>query len=91
MKKNLYGAIREDTNHDGYLSSDDREDFYVSDYNGRNLKLVLEDATGWQVIRDNTVFITQGKREAHKFYIYDVVADELKSTNVGLSELTTIP
>lgn len=87
MSKNLYNVINEDSDNDGFLSRDDRTDFYVSDPTGHNLKLVLKDIEDKDEIADNKLLLTQGERMNPKYYLYDVVSDELSllDTNIELT------
>ncbi|MBN2703047.1 MAG: hypothetical protein JXR23_02455 [Pontiellaceae bacterium] len=81
LGKNLYIVVDEDTNDDGSLSEDDQRNLYASDYDGANLKLIMEDISSYRMIDDNEVLISQDNGETEDFYFYNVETDELVKLN----------
>ena len=77
LEKNIYSVIKDDTNKDNILDSKDREDLYVSDYDGQNLTLVTEDIVSYKLVEDNQVLISKMLKNQTQLYIYDVLSKEL--------------
>lgn len=78
LSKNLYLIISKDKNADGFLNSDDdTADLYVSDYNGKNLKVVLKGVENYQIIDDNFLMIEAKEKSGTTFYTYDILTKEL--------------
>lgn len=78
LSKNLYLIISKDKNEDGFLKSDDdTADLYVSDYNGKNLNVVLKGVYDYKVIQDNLIMIEVREKPGVTFYTYDVITKKL--------------
>jgi hypothetical protein len=77
LEKNIYSVIKDDTNKDNILDSKDREDLYVSDYDGQNLALVTEDIVSYKLVEENQVLISKMLKNQTQLYIYDVLSKEL--------------
>jgi hypothetical protein len=74
LNKHLYSVVSQDNNSDGYLNKDDRVDLYVSDYDGRNLKLIHENIKEIEIIEDNKIMITGSNIDNGEFFIYDLAS-----------------
>jgi hypothetical protein len=59
LSKNVYAIAEKDSDNNKKLSSDDVIDLYVSDYNGKNLKIIGQNIYGYQVVKNNTVLFTE--------------------------------
>lgn len=81
LEKNLYSVADKDSNSDGFLSEDDQQNLYSSDYNGTNLKLILEDISGYRIIDDNEVLIFCDTGDTEVFYLYKAESEELVKLN----------
>jgi len=77
LEKNIYSVIKDDTNKDKILDAQDREDLYVSDYDGQNLTLVTEDILSYKLIADNQILISKMLKSQTQLYIYDLLSKEL--------------
>lgn len=78
LSKNLYLVISKDENSDGFLNSDDdAADLYVSDYNGKNLKLILKGVENYELMQDNFIMIEAREKSGVTFYTYDLLTKEL--------------
>jgi hypothetical protein len=77
LDRNIYAVIVNDTNGDARLNSEDKEDLFVSDYDGKNLSLVFKDIENYLHIADNQLLITRVVKGEKEFFTYDVVSEEL--------------
>jgi len=77
LDRNIYAVIVNDTNGDARLNSEDKEDLFVSDYDGKNLSLVFKDIEDFTHIADNQLLITRVVKGEKEFFTYDVVSEEL--------------
>jgi len=78
VSKNIYEIISEDTNNDKFMDALDRKDLYVSDYNGKKLSLILKNILNYNVVADNLILIKIIERNNMKFYIYNLIDNNLK-------------
>ena len=81
LDKNLYITVDEDSNGDGFLSKDDQQDLYASDYDGTNLELIMEDISEYKVIDDNEVMILRKNGKTEDFYLYNAESNKLVKLN----------
>lgn len=77
LNRNLYLVTIADTNRDGFLTLEDEQTLYVSDYDGKNLKPLLNNVASYQEMGANTFMITQLRGTTQHFIEYDVVKDTL--------------
>ena len=78
LSKNIYLIISKDTNKDGFLSRDgDKADLYISDFNGKNLSLVLKEVEDYELIQDNLIMIEVREKSGILFYTYDLLTKKL--------------
>ncbi len=77
LGKNIYAVIAKDTNKDGVLDRKDREDLFISEYDGTHLSLLFKDILSYEQIGDDRLLITRQVKGEKEFYIYDVANDEL--------------
>jgi hypothetical protein len=70
--KNTYLVVTED-NGSGEISEKGRKDLYVSDYDGNNLKMVLQSVDSYYPLDRNRIFISQKEQQNTKYYSYDLV------------------
>lgn len=78
LSKNLYLVISKDINSDGFLNREhDVADLYVSDYNGKNMSVVLKGVNDYKLIRDNLVLIEMRAEPGMEFYTYDLLTKKL--------------
>jgi len=87
LSKNFYLIVSNDTNGDGFLSKKDDSNLFLSDYNGKNMALVLKGVNDYQVIQDNLLLIEKVSRKNKVFYTYDVLTNTLLQidTNIMLT------
>lgn len=76
--KNIFLLVTNDTNSDGYLSKKDSADLYVSDYNGKNMYLVIKDVEDYDLMNDNLLMIEVGTVDDRKFFTYDLITKNLE-------------
>lgn len=77
LSKNIYLIISKDTNSDGFLNFEDVTDLYVSDYNGKNLNIVLKGVNDYKLIQDNLIMIEVSEKSGTIFYTYDLLTKKL--------------
>lgn len=77
LSKNIYLVISKDTDADGFLSRDDMADLYVSDYNGKNLNIVLKGVESYKPIKDDLIMIEVRGKSDMVFYTYDLLTKKL--------------
>ncbi len=85
IERYTYTVISSDTNKDGFLSTDDQKDFYVSDYNGLNLQLMVENIHSYELINKNMVLIKQIKNGTKVFNVLDLTSNEITELEVDLN------
>ena len=78
LKLNLYCVVNSDTNNDGFLGKDDRQDIYASEYNGKNLILIMKNILDYSLTGNNEVLLIQENENDQLFYIYSVESGEIK-------------
>ena len=86
LAKNGYLIVDDDTNQDGYLSSDDHQNFYTSNYDGSALTLILSNVDSMAVENDNLVHLKQGTGVDAIIYFYQVDIGKLIKLDTNLSE-----
>ena len=74
LDKNIYSIIQKDTDKDSTLSMKDQQDFYISDYDGKNLKNILKNIKQYKVVDDNTILITN---KEDLFYMFNIITNKL--------------
>ena len=70
LGKNIYAIAISDTNNDDRLSTEDRIDLYVSDYNGLNIVPVGINVYGYTLVDDNKILFTEVSDNKEYFKIY---------------------
>jgi hypothetical protein len=84
LSKNIYSVVRNDTNKNGFLNSDDQKELLVSEYDGSGLKYIMDNIEVYQLIINNTALIyTKQESETH-YYIFDVISGELVKLDTRL-------
>lgn len=78
LERNLYLVTTADTNKDGFLNYEDQQMLYVSEYNGAELKVVLEDVESYQELSANLLLITKRVGSKTEFFEYDVISGALR-------------
>ena len=78
LERNLYLVTTSDTNKDGFLNYEDQQTLYVSEYNGAELKVVLEDVESYQELSANLLLITKRVDSKTEFFEYDVISGALR-------------
>ena len=68
---NIYAVIKEDSNNDKQLDSKDKISFYVSDYDGNNLKEISSSIYYLDCIDKNTVLFTEYTDGKVSYYEYN--------------------
>jgi hypothetical protein len=86
LHKNLYLVTDTDSNNDGYLSMDDERNLYLSDYNGKNLQLIKEGVTRFNMINHHQILLQKGSYEQKVFYILNTESKELKELNTVMTQ-----
>jgi hypothetical protein len=81
VDKNLYVVADNDSNGDGFLSEEDAQNLYSSEYNGKNLKLILKDILDYRTIDDHELLILKEGGEQVEFYYYDLKSETLIKLN----------
>lgn len=77
LSKNIYSVVRNDTNKNGFLNSDDQKELLVSEYDGSGLKSIMDNIEGYQLISNNTALIYTKPESETLYYIFDVLSGEL--------------
>ena len=85
LARNLYLVTTSDTNKDGFLNYEDAQTLYVSEYNGTDLKVVLEDVESYQEVSENLLLISKGSGPETRFFEYEVISGALR--DITLPEL----
>ena len=57
LSKNIYSVVRNDTNKNGFLNSDDQKELLVSEYDGSGLKSIMDNIEGYQLISNNMILM----------------------------------
>ncbi len=78
LEKNIYEIVSNDTNGDELLSTKDKKDFYITNYDGKQMKSILKDISNYELIADNLVLITKKVDKQKQFYLFDVTQEKLK-------------
>ena len=78
LERNLYLVTTADTNKDGFLNYEDQQTLYVSEYNGAELKFVLEDVESYKELSANLLLITKRVGSNTEFFEYDVNSGALR-------------
>ena len=78
LERNIYLVTTSDTNKDGFLNYEDAQTLYVSDYNGADLKVVLEDVESYQELSANLLLITKRVGSDTEFFEYEVISGALR-------------
>jgi len=77
LDKNIYSIIQQDTDKDSTLSMKDQQDFYISDYDGKNLKSILKNIKQYKVVDDNIILITKNINKEDLFYMFNIITNKL--------------
>ena len=77
LSKNLYLIVSDDTNGDGFLSTKDSADLFMSDYNGKNMSVVLKGVETFDVIQDDLLLIEKKSEGKKLFYTFNVLTKKL--------------
>lgn len=83
LDKNVYLIIDKDTNENGFLDRKDKANLFTSEYDGKNLTLVLSDVGSFNLIDDNKMIVTQSGKVAN-FYTFDVKDSSLVKLNTAI-------
>ena len=78
LARNLYLVTASDTNKDGFLNYEDAQTLYVSEYNGADLKVVLEDVESYQEVSVNLLLITKRVGSKTEFFEFEVISGALR-------------
>lgn len=84
LSKNIYSVVRNDTNENGFLNSDDQKELLVSEYDGSGLKSIMDNIEGYQLISNNTALIYTKPESETLYYIFDVLSGELVKLDTRL-------
>ena len=84
LSKNIYSVVRNDTNKNGFLNSDDQKELLVSEYDGSGLKSIMDNIEGYQLISNNTALIYTKPESETLYYIFDVLSGELVKLDTRL-------
>ena len=55
LSKNVYLIIKNDTNNNGFLDMEDKKWLLISNYNGKNLKLLTDNMIGFSIVGNNKI------------------------------------
>ena len=86
LGRNLYLVTTSDTNKDGFLNYEDQQTLYVSEYNGADLKVVLEDVESYQELSANLLLITKRVGSKTEFFEYEVISGALREVKLPTLE-----
>lgn len=81
---NIFSVVSNDTNKDGHLDRDDRQDLYVTQYDGQQRILVMEDISQYELIGNNLLLISQKEENEAKFYEYNLNNKTLRKINTDI-------
>jgi hypothetical protein len=84
LDKNIYLAMEDDSNQDGFLSKQDHKNLYLSDYNGDDTKLLMKNVENYSLVNNNQLLIVKYRKKIKEFYLYDIINLELKLLNNSL-------
>jgi len=84
LSKNIYSVVRKDTNKDGFLNQDDKKELLISEYDGSNLKSVMDNIEGYHVINNDTVLLYTATATDTLYYTYNVTSAELLPLDTSL-------
>ena len=74
LERNIYLVTTSDTNKDGFLNYEDAQTLYVSEYDGAELKVVLEDVESYRELSANLLLITKRVGSDTEFFEYEVIS-----------------
>ena len=63
LDKNLYTIVETDSNQDGFLTAEDKKNLYISDYNGQNMHLIMNDITNFSLVGEDEILIAKDNDE----------------------------
>lgn len=84
IAKSLYLVAAKDTNNDGFLSGKDELDLYISEYNGEQLALLMENVNYYNEIGDHTVLVASGQGEHEEYFILNANSREMEKLNTSI-------
>jgi len=84
LSKNIYSVARKDTNKDGFLNQNDMKELLVSEYDGSNLKSVMNNIEGYQVIKNEMLLIYTNTKSETLYYTFDVLSGEIIKLDTSL-------
>lgn len=84
LSKNIYSVARKDTNKDGFLNQNDMKELLVSEYDGSNLKSVMNSIQGYQVIKNDMVLVYTNTKNDTLYYTFNVLSGELSKLDTRL-------
>jgi Na+-transporting methylmalonyl-CoA/oxaloacetate decarboxylase gamma subunit len=78
FSKNVFKVISKDSDGNGMLDLDDQNDLYVSDYDGRNLKLIQADIEDYTINDRQKLLVTSENNGKKVIRFYDAEKDQMK-------------
>jgi len=84
LSKNIYSVAKLDTNKDGFLNQDDNKELMVSAYDGSNLKSVMDNIEGYQMINNDMVLVYSATDSDTFYYTFNVLSGELLKLDTNL-------
>ena len=81
--KNIYMAVLNDSNDDGYLSSEDRKSLYISDYDGKNIKEIAVGVIEYRFSGTNEIVIKSEYEGKEIHQVYNLISGILNKVDVN--------
>ena len=84
LSKNIYSVAKKDTNEDGFLNQHDKKELLVSEYDGSNLKTVINNIEGYQIISNDMVLVYTKESNDTIYYTFNVLSGVLIKLDTNL-------
>ena len=84
LSKNIYLVAKNDTNKDGFLNQYDKKELLVSEYDGANLKPVMNNVEGYQLIENDMILVYAKGAGGTLYYTFNVLTGEIIQLDTDL-------
>lgn len=81
---NLYNVVSKDSNGDGVLDDNDKQDLYRTLYNGQQRVRIMDDIYSYEIIGDDLLLISHEENNEMQFYEYNLKSGMLRKLNTEI-------
>lgn len=75
LSKNIYLIAHNDSNEDGLINVDDDKSLYISNYDGSDKQLIMENVVRFEMSADNLMMIRVNQNNTTSFYLFDILSN----------------